>query len=1113
MSNFKNNTLSLVRFLVGWPLSFISILFIIKIIFSNSFSVTSSIKNLNFPFLIIGMICFFAYFFLRSFFWQKIIQAKGTEISFKEISYYFGFSEIKRYVPGNIWSFLSRSYFFKQKNVENKVILHSLLIEIELIILCCLALSIPAIELLGHSNLAYLLSVLSFLLAFLFFIFGAIIFKKLPVKNLYLKKIAVVFPNFSPLTNFYLFLISLTAFFFFGLASYFAMVSIVEINIYYISQYISIFIFSLLVGYLSIITPMGLGVREGVITYGLSKFISTSFAGMVAIFARVTFILSEILFLIFIFIWKKNKNRFLSKLENFISNNRYGLFLLISAIIYIIYFTAASFLRYDNFFTGRFDLGNMDQAVWNTMHGRIFQITDPNGTNIISRLAFHADFILILISPLYFIWRDPKALLLLQTVVLAFGALFLYLLSKNVLKNKNISLIISLAFLLNPSVQYSNLYDFHPVTLATTFLLAATYFFVRKKYLFFILFAVFAGLTKEEVWAVISIFGLYLALNSVVKLVRKDALSKAKIIMQFLLGTLLFLTCFAIFYYLIWYAIPHARGGNHFALSYYSDFGYSPSSIIKNILLSPVKTLQIIFSKNQLNYLFQIFIPVGFLSFLAPIALIFAGPDLVINLLSNNSQLHEIYFQYTATITPFIFISTIYGVKRLKKVFPNIPLNFYTFFLIAATLFSVFYYGPLPGTRRQGVEMFMNTLPDKKIIDDFLKNVPPRYSIAATNNLGSHLSRRQKIFTVPVGIDKADVVLFLLNDKFAQPSLSAQIEIANKLKQNKNYVEIFRRGDFVVFEKKNLYLEKKPNVKQVNLFPWSITSLQNREYTDSQVVIERKVSSSKNFSSFIVSYLSDGLKIYALMNVPNTKTPEGGFPVVIINHGFIEPTSYNTVNSYKQITDYFSDKGYLVLKPDYRGNGASETEDKALMRFAYPVDVLNLMKSLKNIPQANSNQIYLYGHSMGGEIVLKILEIAGKDPETLAKIKAAVVWAPVTNLSDWFSKSHVPWLQETKNNKNYYAETFKIIKTPEEDPMLWQSVSPVNYLQDIQTPVLISHGTSDGTVSYSTSIELYDSLISLNKTAELLLYPNNDHNLILSWDKASANSLSFFRKY
>src|ERR1035437_3532889 len=148
---------------------------------------------------------------------------------------------------------------------------------------------------------------------------------------------------------------------------------------------------------------------------------------------------------------------------NFIKKYKFQILLGLFILIYILYFTAASFLRYDNFFTGRFDLGNMDQTVWNTIHGRIFQITDPNGTNIISRLSFHADFILVLISPLYLIWSNPEMLLLLQTVVLAFGAIFVFLIAKSIIKDKTIALTISAVYLLNPSLQFTNLYDFNPV--------------------------------------------------------------------------------------------------------------------------------------------------------------------------------------------------------------------------------------------------------------------------------------------------------------------------------------------------------------------------------------------------------------------------------------------------------------------------------------------------------------------------------------------------------------------------------------------------------------------------------------------------------------------------
>jgi uncharacterized membrane protein/alpha-beta hydrolase superfamily lysophospholipase len=799
---------------------------------------------------------------------------------------------------------------------------------------------------------------------------------------------------------------------------------------------------------------------------------------------------------------------------NFLKRHKYEITLGVFILIYIVYFSVASILRYSNFYTGRFDLGNMDQAVWNTIHGRIFQVTDPNGTATISRLAFHADFILILISPLYLIWSNPQMLLLLQAVVLGLGAFFVYLIANHLLRNKNLALTFSTVYLLNPGLQFSNLYDFHAIVLGTTLLLATFYFYLRKKYFLFLVFAFLAGITKEEVWAIISLFGLVIILRVIFENRFKFKLSRHQIL-EIIFGLFLFLAGAFLCYLLIWKFIPLAKGGEHFALSYYSDFGGSASSISKNILFSPLKTISIIFQPQKIQYLLQLFFPFGLTSILAPLYLIFAVPDLLINLLSNNLPMHQIYYQYTAAITPFLAISSIYFIRFFTKLFPKVNSNLLIIYLLITALLSAYLFGPLPGAKSQNVDMFTKPVTNKQIIDDFLSNIPTRYSIAATNNLGSHLSRRRNIYTIPIGIGQADVIVFLLNDAFAQPSLSAQEGMVKEMSNDKNYIQVYKNGDFVAFEKKDLYARTKTNPKkgEVSLFPYSITTLSNRSYQKSDITVESNVPSSGNFQSYIISYAADGLKEYALMNVPNGQEPTEGFPVVIVAHGYIQPESYSTVDSYKAESDYFANQGYLVLKPDYRGNGNSEVTDTALMRFAYPVDVLTLIASLGNISQANPSQIYLYGHSMGGEVTLKVLEIAGKDPETLARIKAAVVWGPVTNLVDWFSKSHVPWLQETKNNPNYYADTFKVMGTPESNPQLWQSVSPINYLSAIQTPIQIDHGTADGTVSYSTSIELYDNLISLNKTAALLLYPGNDHNLTQSWDKAAANSLSFFQKY
>ncbi|MFH1833167.1 MAG: DUF2079 domain-containing protein [Candidatus Levyibacteriota bacterium] len=479
------------------------------------------------------------------------------------------------------------------------------------------------------------------------------------------------------------------------------------------------------------------------------------------------------------------------KIQHLFKNYRREFILGLMIVIYILYFTTASFLRHDNFYTGRFDLGNMDQVAWNTIHGRIFQMTDPNGTQVISRLAFHADFILILLSPFYFIWSSPKMLLLIQTLVLSFGAIFVFLLAKKYIKNKHFPLLLSLAYLINPAVNYTNLYDFHPVTLATTFLLGASYFLLNKKYFLFVIFAILSAITKEEIWIIIALFGFVIILKNIRKSIRKVSI-----------GIILSIVSLFIFYLLIWKIIPGVRGTQHFALSYYSDFGDSPGSIVKNIIFSPQKTFGIIFQNGRLIYLLQLFSPVGFLSLLSPLFLILTAPEFAINLLSNNPQLHQIYYQYSSGITPFIFVSAIFGIARIEKKFPKLKANYLIGYFLITVFISAFLFGPLPLSRNQNIDMFTKPQSDKEILENFLSKIPQKYYVASTNNLGPHLSHRREIYTIPVGIDKADIVIFLLNDKSALPSLSSQIQMAEDLKKNKNYFVIFQKDFFIAFAKK-----------------------------------------------------------------------------------------------------------------------------------------------------------------------------------------------------------------------------------------------------------------------------------------------------------------------
>lgn len=456
------------------------------------------------------------------------------------------------------------------------------------------------------------------------------------------------------------------------------------------------------------------------------------------------------------------------------------LLLVLFAFIYTLYFTIASFLKYDNYYAGRFDLGNMAQTVWNTANGNIFMLTDPNGTREISRLAFHADFILILLAPFYFIWEDPRMLLLIQTVVLAFGGIFAYLIANHLLKNKTLSLAFSACFYLSPAVNYTNLFDFHSVTLATTFFLGAFYFILKKKYLPAVIFLVLAGITKEQTWAINALFGLYLIF-----------ISKQKII-----GALTFIFSLLIFYFLFWHAIPNALGSEHFATQFFGEFGDSPTKIIKNIILNPIQTIQTLFELDRISYIKQLFMPLGYLSFIGFPFLIFAGPDLMINLLSGSPQMHQIYYQYSATITPFIFISAIFAISWIKKLLPEIPNSSIAITILMLTFLSAYTYGPLPFAKKPTDAMFKKQLTNKIVIDKYLRSIPADEKISATNNLGSHLSHRKFIYTIPVGMADAEKIVLLVKENSSQKEKDA----LNALLMDPTYILMFRDQDFYVFK-------------------------------------------------------------------------------------------------------------------------------------------------------------------------------------------------------------------------------------------------------------------------------------------------------------------------
>jgi uncharacterized protein len=273
--------------------------------------------------------------------------------------------------------------------------------------------------------------------------------------------------------------------------------------------------------------------------------------------------------------------------------------------------------------------------------------------------------------------------------------------------------------------------------------------------------------------------------------------------------------------------------------------------------------------------------------------------------------------------------------------------------------------------------------------------------------------------------------------------------------------------------------------------PFSIPALQAREYPGSDIKIEQDLGNQNGFRSYIVSYTSDGLKLRALMNVPTRAKPDGGFPTLILNHGYIPPKEYNTISSYKAFGDYFARQGFIVFKPDYRGHAQSEGQAETANTAPYYVhDVLNLLASVKRHSDVNPDKIGMLGHSMGGGITLRAI-VVSKD------IKASVIAAGVvaSPLEMWklAQKSNDPKVPDYIKTAGPLLESR--YGNPEQFKAAWDIMDPFNYAEHIVGPVQIHHGTADKDVPPYFSDLLNEALKAKGKPVEYHVYLGGDHNL------------------
>ena len=311
-----------------------------------------------------------------------------------------------------------------------------------------------------------------------------------------------------------------------------------------------------------------------------------------------------------------------------------------------------------------------------------------------------------------------------------------------------------------------------------------------------------------------------------------------------------------------------------------------------------------------------------------------------------------------------------------------------------------------------------------------------------------------------------------------------------------------------------------------NAPPISIDGLRQRSYL-ATLKPESVLPETAACKTEVMSYVSDYLKVYTLVNTPLSEAPKQGFPVIIFGHGYhpnppkygINPETRENRRPgdyYRGLPEAYAEKGFLVLTPDYRGHNMSEgydyTQTSYLATSYYAMDVLNLVAALKTLKNADTKNIYYIGHSLGGDVALKVL-LADNN------IRAASLWAPVV-ADTWeqalyygvYYDEKSEYIDSTKM-KEYSGHIVKNINrlgyayTAEEG-------DPIHYISDISMPLIIHHAKDDPVVPFMWSVNLASQLYHFGKGFKLYPYEGKDH--LLQGDmraKAIERDVAFFQQY
>jgi uncharacterized membrane protein len=390
-------------------------------------------------------------------------------------------------------------------------------------------------------------------------------------------------------------------------------------------------------------------------------------------------------------------------------------------------YAIASTFRHDHFGSNAYDLGIFDQTIWGYSR---FEALPNTVVRLPNLLGDHFHPILVTLAPLYWIWDDPRVLLLAQAVLLAAAGLPIFLWARRELGFVP-ALVFELAYLVFWAVLAGSIFDFHELAFAAPIVSLGLYAALTRRAGLLWLAAGLALLTREDLALTFAALGLYVALVQ----------------RRFRLGLSLSAAC------LVWFGLAFkvlipAFADRDYAHWWYSALGSGPGDALLQLVTHPVDSVRLFFTpRDKQIALFNLFAPWLVLPLFSPLVLVLV-PGLGARFFSDNpSHWAPQGFHYSLVLAPALAFAAIDTTVRLTRLVDGraaqlLPVGIAGAVLLAGLYFSFGRLRPLDELERYA------TGEQRAAIRACLDVVPPDASVAATSALVPHLSHRRKIFVL-----------------------------------------------------------------------------------------------------------------------------------------------------------------------------------------------------------------------------------------------------------------------------------------------------------------------------------------------------------------------------